>query len=339
MERKVFILACALLFVPQMACCDGMMVPSQSAWKAQRERALINEPEQKAVVYFENGQEQLIISPSYQGRSENFAWVVPVPNRPQVKIIHGELFHELARIVQPKPPLTGGLSGATGGGIAAAPVELLERKTVGAYDVSVLAASDSNALKRWLDQNGYVLPEAAQQAMTGYVEEKWTFVACRIKLPQRTSGLQKGVLAPLCLTFATQQPVYPMRLSTINPAPFDLLLYLILPERESLLQSLASVRLTGWPGHPLSISDRGSRPLDRFLAVDGRSEDTPTLAALHAGRLRMFWIDTKIAPADCTSDYVWSVRHKRSEWFYVLAGLALLASIALVQLAIRKKQV
>ncbi len=74
---------------------DGMMVRpmSKKEWARNRERAMINEPEQKAVVYFHNGSQQLIISPSFDGAPAEFAWIIPVPSRPNVQILDGALFH------------------------------------------------------------------------------------------------------------------------------------------------------------------------------------------------------------------------------------------------------
>ena len=133
--NKAALLVLALALVPQGAYPDGLMLPRQTSWEQQRERALINEPAQKAVVFFRGGREQLIISPSYQGPAGDFAWVVPVPSRPQVKILHGALFHELARIVEPAPPPATGVMMRSKASAAAPPrprVVVLERKTVGA---------------------------------------------------------------------------------------------------------------------------------------------------------------------------------------------------------------
>jgi len=297
-NRKACIILGALALWPHPARADGGFFPRREAWKEQRERALITEPAQKAALLFQNGREQLIISPGYQGPPGDFAWVVPVPSRPQVKILHGALFHELARIVEPAPPrrFAPEAAKAAGGGGMRASVIVLERKTVGAYDVSVLSATDGGALAKWLDRNGYFMPPRAIRPLAGYVREKWTFVACRIKLPANARGLQRGELAPLSLTFATPKPVYPMRLSAINPAPFSLLLYLLLPG------GMTRPALLTWPG---------AFPQGRFASVPGNGGDAPhpTLDGLHANIQHILWTKTNIAPQDCTRDYVWGASH------------------------------
>lgn len=295
MNAKVWVLLGALALAAQTARADGALFPRKDAWQEQRERALITEPAQKAALIYSHGREQLIISPSFSGPPGDFAWVVPVPSRPQVKILHGALFHELARIVEPPPPVR--VYTPDGGARAPGPphrrpVVLLERKTVGAYDVSILSATDGGALQQWLDRNGYALPTRARRPLAQYVHERWTFVACRVKQPANARGLQQGVLAPLSLTFASPNLVYPMRLSAINPTRFDLLLYMLLPrgaEIPTLRQS---------PG----ASPQGRRAL---VSPSGGFSPYRTLDGLHANTGQIVWFKTAVAPQDCTRDYVW----------------------------------
>ena len=167
---------------------DGCFMPRESAWKKERERSLINEPDQKALIFFDKGKEQLIISPNYSGVTSDFAWVIPVPARPQVKILPGAPFHELARLAEPEPP--GNRAKAPMGGgraMESARVTVIERKTIGDYDISVLAATDSQALVHWLRDNGYHMPQGAAGPIAAYIKEGWTFVASKIKGPGNSS--------------------------------------------------------------------------------------------------------------------------------------------------------
>ena len=153
MNRTVpFTLAALFLLslAPRAAHTDGCMMPTEDDWKRRRERSLILEPDQKALLYFHAGREQLIISPNYAGEASRFAWVVPVPSRPKVEILKGAPFHELARLVEPVPPRPQG-GGRMSEAKSAAPggVTIIERKTVGDYDVSVLSSTDSNSLLTW----------------------------------------------------------------------------------------------------------------------------------------------------------------------------------------------
>ena len=101
--RALFALA-AISLLGQRALSDGCMMPSEKEWKRWRERATISEPMQKALIYFHDGIEDLIVSPSFSGPVADFAWVIPVPSRPKVEILRGAPFHELAKIAFPYPP-------------------------------------------------------------------------------------------------------------------------------------------------------------------------------------------------------------------------------------------
>lgn len=130
MKRTALLSVLAILVLQGLVLADGCFMPDEQSWRKHRERSMINEPDQKTVVYFSKGVEQLIISPSYEGPSADFAWVVPVPARPKVEILKGALFHELAKLVEPKPPV--GRAAKSAPPHLHAGVTVLERKTVGA---------------------------------------------------------------------------------------------------------------------------------------------------------------------------------------------------------------
>jgi hypothetical protein len=44
----------------------------------------LNEPSQKAIIHWKGRVETLILQVKYEGRAEDFAWIVPVPARPEV---------------------------------------------------------------------------------------------------------------------------------------------------------------------------------------------------------------------------------------------------------------
>jgi len=280
---------------------DGCYMPPESEWRKQRERSLILEPDQKALIFFDRGREQLIISPNYAGQSSDFAWVVPVPARPKVEILKGAPFHELARLVEPPPMRKSTM--AMGGRFAppAASVTVIERKTVGDYDVSVLSATDSRALMNWLAENHYHLPPKAEAPMKAYVRDGWTFVASKIRLNDHASGLKTGTLTPLKLTFDTQHPMYPMRLTAASAQPFTLLLYIAEPNRPGL-----------GPLEPMS------QPLPRKDSLDGAyatqiltpamRASFPTLAKLSPAGLHVTWLRRNMRPEQCVRDYVWQHR-------------------------------
>src|SRR5947208_13099322 len=104
-QMKVILIVAAAGFCapPVPARADGMMISPEQARK-RRERNLINEPDQKALVFFSKGKEQLVISPGFREAPDRFAWIIPVPSKPVVAVVEGAIFHELARLAErPRP--------------------------------------------------------------------------------------------------------------------------------------------------------------------------------------------------------------------------------------------
>jgi hypothetical protein len=93
-------------------------------------------------------------------------------------------------------------------------VSVLQRKTVGVYETATLSSRDGQAVFDWLNQNGFVAPTNFIPAIRAYAQEGWYFVASKIRLD---ASLPEGAKPhPLMLTFKTDHPVYPLRLTGIN---------------------------------------------------------------------------------------------------------------------------
>lgn len=309
MRLGYILLSCSLLFaVPIALLADGFMVAKEKEVAlAGIRHALITEPEQKAIIFYSNRLEKLIISPKYEGKVESFAWVIPVPAPPNVEIERADIFKELAELVVdwPQSALPDiGPSGEKHG------LTVLEHKVVGDYDVSVLSSRNAEALTKWLDENGYHLPKEAIAPIQAYVRDRWTFVACKIHDPNPATaeGLRSGTLAPLKLTFRALKPVYPLRLSSVNPEPFGLLVYIIMPSSPRGMHivnaagqpSGAYVPYSPWRGGPYTYLEENQR--SRF----------PTLAKLAPGTLEVYQAamnlrDNKVNPRECKADIVWDI--------------------------------
>jgi len=284
------------------AAADGIMMPRRpqnTSW----EQTHITELDQKAAVFFDGSTEDLVISPSYKGDATEFAWVVPVPAKPNVSIVKGALFHELANIVYPpQEPEYDGLKAGVEMERKKS-VRVIERKTVGAYDVSVLDASDAGALLNWLKVNQYNLPDAARKPMQWYIDRHWTFVASRVKAPSIARGLATGTLAPLRLRFPAKHPMYPMRLSSANTNPFGLTVYVVLPQSVVYVPgnlALASLRQISHPNYRTPCVWSG-----HFY-----SEYQPALYRFAKGMSGIFVEHRHLQPVQSNEDYVWTVDRK-----------------------------
>src|SRR6266481_3113518 len=68
-------------------------------WNKQKD---INEPTQKAIIFHDQSQEDLILQVKYEGPAEDFGWLIPVPGQPDVRKGSMQPFYELSRLTQKK---------------------------------------------------------------------------------------------------------------------------------------------------------------------------------------------------------------------------------------------
>ncbi|GAA3821287.1 DUF2330 domain-containing protein [Streptomyces coacervatus] len=227
------------LIAPAYACGCGAMIPD-----GQQRLAVGRE---ESVVRWDGSREQIVMSLTVDGDADRAAWVMPVPHRATVQLGDPALFTELAAATAPVhrdryhfwpedgdwPLVTGGdrsAGGPPGAGAAAPGVGVVGRQKLGPFDVARLTATDPAALNGWLDSNGFAMPPRLEDALQPYVSRRWEYVA--VRLAPGTAGTPlSGRLDPLHLTFASGQPVYPMRLSRLARTPQSLGLYVLAAHR------------------------------------------------------------------------------------------------------------
>jgi hypothetical protein len=197
-----------------------------------RRGADLNEPSQKAIIYWREGKEVLILQVKYEGQAEDFAWIVPLPAYPEVTAIDANKspFAEISLYTQRRfrwgrkgMPITSAVSEGL--------VTVIERKIVGVYDIAVLSAIDPGALNKWLNNNGYAFPTERSDLLEHYTKKSWVYVAMRIDpnalKKDEVEKLKVGELQPIRFTFAADEMVYPLKISSINAGETELLLYLL----------------------------------------------------------------------------------------------------------------
>jgi hypothetical protein len=64
--------------------------------------AQVRIPDQRALICYANGVETLVIDTAFKGDGTNFAWIIPVPSRPEVQAATTGLFPTLERLFRPK---------------------------------------------------------------------------------------------------------------------------------------------------------------------------------------------------------------------------------------------
>jgi hypothetical protein len=193
--------------------------------------------DQRAVLVYQDGREDLVISVGLDlaalDAGAQMAWVIPVPSTPQVQAADAALFDELDQLSAPeivyKTEYRRGHGWGLSAGNAPPPVQVLERKQVGVYDVAVLTSGEGHALLDWLHAEGFAVPDALQPPLDAYAAEGWTFVAMRIE--PGADWTQVHDAAPIWLSFKTGRMVYPMRLTGVRDDPLALRLYVLADHR------------------------------------------------------------------------------------------------------------
>jgi hypothetical protein len=87
--------------------------------------------------------------------------------------------------------------------------------TVGEYDIMILSAKESDGLKIWLTQNGYKLPEDAEEVLDPYIHDGTKFFVAKVNLEQyKANGYSN--LRPLQIQFDSPKFMLPIRLGMAN---------------------------------------------------------------------------------------------------------------------------
>jgi len=190
----------------------------------------IFQPSQKAIILYENNREDLILAVKYEGNADEFAWVIPVPNYPDIDVSDPDLFWELSEITTEDLPVRTGCARFIP--LPLSPVvQVLERTIIGPYDVAILSAQDPTALVDWLNSNGYSFPEEGEKILDDYITKEWYFVATRINTGEEATGLAAGTIEPLKLSFESDEIIYPLRITSLSSKASEVLLYVFADQK------------------------------------------------------------------------------------------------------------
>lgn len=180
---------------------------------------LMNETDQRALIVYQGQTENLVISGSFIGDANDFAWVIPTPSEPTISKSSADIFYTLQNLTRIEQT-SGAMNLFTSTGLGSAPkgtIEVQER-TVGIYNTYVVKADSEAVLADWLEQNGFTFPADQQVLLKDYVDKGWYFAIAKIQDafvndPTVKTQLVAGRIAPLRLTFTSPQIIYPMMLT------------------------------------------------------------------------------------------------------------------------------
>lgn len=203
------------------ACACGAFVANDKL-SAQQETALVDL----------NGRtESITLSVLARSTAHEAAFLMPVPSRARFEMADADLFAELDEISKPDVEVREVVVDGDGSGGAAPPgggATVVDRVEVGPYDVAQLAGTDATAVTAWLGDNGFTMPADLSGALTPYLADGWLVIA--VRLAPSSGSLEDG-LPPMRVSFETDTPVYPMRLSATAEHPQPLRLYVLADHR------------------------------------------------------------------------------------------------------------
>ncbi len=207
----------------------------------------INQPAQKAFINWEpdRQRESFTVQPKFEGNANDFGMVIPTPSQPKLDEMPRDFFRTLAvfSILEPMPIekyklLRRRNSRPTPG--ASRPkrsVVVLEEGVVGSLDYKVIVADDARGLYLWLDEHKYTY-SGDEETLDHYIRKGWFFTVMKVdpkQMKRRPDGTYEGNITPTRFTFASDQLVYPLRITKISvKESTEALFYVQAPEKMDL---------------------------------------------------------------------------------------------------------
>jgi len=151
---------------------------------------------------------------------------------------------------------------------------------IGSYELAVLEADNSEALNKWLGDNGFTgLTEDDRGIISDYIGDGWCFVAA--KLRREEDGYSRP--HPLSMSFATDTPVYPLRLTATTGSDVYLELFVI-ADRQAVCE-----RLTLEISDTYSLRKRTIQRLFQRAPLPGFVGNTYRLEIGHPSAQEQIW--------------------------------------------------
>jgi hypothetical protein len=247
--------------------------------------------QETALVQLSGDTEAITLNLSAQTDATRAAFLMPVPARAKFELADAAVFSELddisrPRVEQREVEVDGdGSGGAAPGSVPG--VTVTDHTEVGPFEVAQLTGTDSGAVTNWLGDKDFELPPDLADALTPYLAEGWLVVAARLT-PEQTGQTFDGGLPSMRLTFRTDEPVYPMRLSATADDAQPLRLYV-----------LADHKMTA--GNP---APEGIGPELTFAGRLGKAdlEKNEALAKIAGEQRFLTRYDARFEPANITDD-------------------------------------
>jgi hypothetical protein len=195
----------------------------------------VNQAAERIIFSFDQANKKVtaVVEILYQGPSEKFAWVLPVPGIPKVGVSTSTLLDRLQSITNPTYNIqrtwssmcggtggaggsggssAGGVPGAADGGLSGPPgVSVLSAGSVGPYDYQLLkvdpALTDPAMVAiDWLKANGYDVGALGPDVLRPYLRDNLNLLAFKL-----TKKASTGSIRPIMISYDSEHPMIPIR--------------------------------------------------------------------------------------------------------------------------------
>jgi hypothetical protein len=239
--------------------------------------APVDQAGERIVFAVGEGSIEMHVQVQYEGPSEEFSWLLPVPELPELLLSADDLFVRLGQVTAPLFVPTFEVTGTCassgfgtkdfaisdsgevdedGGGVT-----VVGEQQVGPYDAQILTADDVTALTTWLTENGYDIYPGSEEKLGLYVQEGGYFVGLKLRKDRGT-----GDLAPVALRFSGADPMIPLALTAVAVTDDMPLQPFVLGSARAVPENYLHVTI-----NPFAVDwlNRGSN----YAAVVGRAAD------------------------------------------------------------------
>lgn len=215
-----------------MAFCGFYVSKADGTLKNKTSQVIIVHDGERSVITMYN---------DFKGNPKDFAMVVPVPvvlKKNDIKVVSQDIFKTLNEYSKPRlveyydenpcaqrvydmeraaPSSTKDDVVVSGYGVNKKKlgVKVEAKYLVGEYDILILSAKESSGLKTWLTENGYKIPEGAEEVLEPYIKSNLKFFVVKVN-EQEKKKLPGNFLRPIQISFNSPKFMLPIRLGMAN---------------------------------------------------------------------------------------------------------------------------
>lgn len=146
-------------------------------------------PDQKVAISWDGSTETMILATKLQaGTIADFGWLIPIKATKQPEVTLGDMqvfydlsdyFKSMREEIESQNARSASLS------LDSEDVEVLEKKKLDVYDITVLKANEGKALAEWLKKNDFKLPKDGNETLNSYANENFFFIAVKLDLTNK----------------------------------------------------------------------------------------------------------------------------------------------------------